>query len=51
MPVLIVNGWPRLLASWGNAAVGALYGVCADVSGYILFWVRASRVRASTAPR
>ena len=48
MPVLLATGAP-LLASWGNAAVGAYMALVPMFAGYVLFGLGLARVRASTA--
>ncbi|MGM0931029.1 MAG: DMT family transporter [Actinomycetota bacterium] len=48
IPVLLATGAP-LLASWGNAAVGAYMALVPMFAGYVLFGLGLARVRASTA--
>jgi DME family drug/metabolite transporter len=48
LPVLAATGAP-LLASWGNAAVGAYMALVPMFAGYVLFGWGLARVAASTA--
>lgn len=48
LPVLVVTGAP-LLASWGNAAVGAYMALVPMFTGYVLFGWGLARVTVSTA--
>jgi DME family drug/metabolite transporter len=48
LPVLAVTGAP-LLASWGNAAVGAYMALVPMFTGYVLFGWGLARIAASTA--
>jgi drug/metabolite transporter, DME family len=48
MPVLLATGAP-LLASWGNAAVGAYMALVPMIAGCVLFGLGLGRVYESTA--
>jgi DME family drug/metabolite transporter len=48
LPVLAVTGAP-LLATWGNAAVGAYMALVPMFTGYVLFGWGLARIAASTA--